>query len=100
MWFLTGLFKVELEEMKLFVPLEPNLAGFYNAEKYGPVRHPYYGSPELHLHRVHTVNGVEMNFESWICEVYVPYSDQSCIEDEGQLTRARACISVSAFDNI
>ena len=80
--------------MKLFNSLEPVLAGYASVDENGPVRHPYFGSPEINLHRVQTVNGVEMNFESWICEVYIPYSDRTCIEDDRQLTISRSSISV------
>ena len=79
--------------MRLFLPLEPNPATLLFDEN-GPVRHPYFCAPEIHMHRVHTVTGSELNFESWICEVYIPYTDRTCIEDERQVTQSRGCISV------
>ena len=79
--------------MKLFVPLDPILASNTTSE-HGPFQHPEFCSPELQFHRVHTVSCAEMDYESWVCEVYMPFSSRTCIENERQLTSIRNSISV------
>ena len=80
-------------EIGLLCQLEPLLAE--QKGPYGPTCHPHFTSPEVQISRAMSVSGHDMYFDTWVTELIIPYTAQTCASDEGHLLRIRRQVNVS-----
>ena len=87
-------FQLTQHESNMMSQLCPIEAERLDSDHSGPTRHPYFTSPEIRLLRTYALSGPDLNFDIWSAEIYVPYSDTSCIADDRQILRIRQMCAV------